>query len=387
MKKSKLQFAFVTLALLLTNCNRPLENCTITGRVIGRSSSSLILINALERPDPHRAIANIPIKDSIFTFELDANPVQAYWLIFEDDYTSRKGLFPITIFPDKEEIKLELYDSKLIAQNKIYGGKLNNQFASFREKSKSKYDPLLNALYEKLNDLGENVSIETAREINKQLDSIYKEKYSWNYNYYDQNKTLVSYYLLLDELSNGYNTGYNENYSDLSKIKYLINSISAKYPDHPYNNFSTDLIAGYDKVKVGGEFVDFTLPDLNGDNVTMSQSIEGKIALIDFWASWCGPCIVNSRSMIPVYNEFKDSGFTIIGVAGEIDNTNQLIKTLEREKFPWINLVELNKQNGIWTKYGIPNDAGCTFLVDKDGTILAVSPTAEEVRKILIQKF
>ena len=64
-----------------------------------------------------------------------------------------------------------------------------------------------------------------------------------------------------------------------------------------------------------------------------------RLALIDLWATWCGPCIAASRSMIPVYNEFKNSGFTIIGVANEIDNTNQLKKTLEREKFPLVNLI------------------------------------------------
>jgi hypothetical protein len=90
--------------------------------------------------------------------------------------------------------------------------------------------------------------------------------------------------------------------------------------------------------------------------------------------------------LIPVYYEFKNSGFTIIGVANEIDNTNQLRKTLEREKFPWVNLIELNNENGIWLKYGIPGAGGKTFLADKDGKILAIKPTAEEVRNILIQK-
>jgi hypothetical protein len=83
----------------------------------------------------------------------------------------------------------------------------------------------------------------------------------------------------LDELSNGYYSGYNEKYSDLSKIKNLIKSISAKYPGHPYNAISTNMIAGYEKIKAGSEFVDFALPDLIGNNITLSQSIEGKIAL------------------------------------------------------------------------------------------------------------
>src|SRR5450759_246302 len=111
MKNSTLQFAFLIFAILQISCNSQLEKCSITGRVIGRSSSSLILINALERPDPTQAKIHIPIKDSTFSYEFNAIPKQAYWLIFEDDFTTG-GLNPITIFPDKEKIKLILYDSK-----------------------------------------------------------------------------------------------------------------------------------------------------------------------------------------------------------------------------------------------------------------------------------
>lgn len=419
MKNSTLQFSFLIVAILQISCNSPLEKCTINGRVIGRSSSSIILINALDRPDPTQAKIHIPIKDSTFSYEFNAIPKQAYWLIFEDDYSSPDGFIPITIFPDKEKIKLILYDSKHIAKNKIYGGELNKQFASFTEDSKSKFDPIMKeyndsieilrkennysseefkklsketqkttnhdsliVIYKKMDDLGDKALSKPVNEINRHLDPIYKEKYLWCYNYYAHNQTIVSYYLILNELM----YYYNDKYSDLSKIKNLVENISAKYPGHPYDSVAKDMIGALDRIKVGGKFIDFTLPDLNGNNITLSKTIEGKIALIDLWASWCGPCIATSKSMIPVYNEFKNSGFTIVGVAREFDNTNQLKKTLEREKFPWMNLIELNNQNGIWIKYGKPTAGGGTFLVDKDGKILAIEPTAEEVRNILTEK-
>ena len=420
MKKSFLQLAFLILLLCLPACNRPFEKCTISGRIIGRSSTSMILINALDRPDPNQAKIHIPIKDSTFSYEFNAIPKQAYWLIFEDDYTSPDGLHPITIFPDKEKIKLILYDSKHTAQNKIYGGELNKQFASFTEDSKLKFDPIMKpyndsiellikgenyfseeyeelnketqkttnkdsliVIYKKMEDLGDKALSKSANEINRHLDSLYKEKYLWCYNYYAHNQTIVTYYLILNELMYSY---YDNNYSDLSKIKNLVENISAKYPGHPYDSVAKDMIEAIDRIKLGSKFIDFTLPDLNGNNVTLSKTIKGKIALIDLWASWCGPCIATSKSMIPVYNEFKNSGFTIVGVAREFDNTNQLKNTLEREKFPWINLIELNNQNGIWIKYGIPTAGGRTFLVDKDGIILAIRPSAEEVRTILTKK-
>jgi len=416
MKKSNLQKAVFFLLLCLPACNRPFEKCTISGKVIGRSSNSLVLITTTE--DPRFAKIHIPINDSTFTYEIEASPSQAYWLIFEDDL-SEGMLNPVTIFPDLEKIQLTLYDSNHSGQNKIYGGILNKQYASFIEKVNAIFDPLVKpyndslqilndqdkylspeskelnkkigathnqdsllVLYKSSEALGENAFTKPVLEINRHLDSIYKERYLWRYNYYDQNQNIVSYSLLMQELI----YFYNHKYSDLKRVRNLVEKFSSKYPGHPYNKTAMDRINSFDRIKIGGEFIDFTLPDLQGNSITLSTAIKGKIALIDLWATWCGPCIATSRSMIPVYNEFKDSGFTIVGVAAEIENTDQLKRTLDRERFPWVNLIELNNKNGIWTKYGIPNSGGGTFLVDKDGKILAIKPIAKEVRNILTQK-
>jgi peroxiredoxin len=415
--KKNLQKVVFFLLLCLPACNRPLEKCTISGRVIGSSSKSLALVTVLE--DPRWAKIHIPIdKDSTFSYEIDASPSQAYWLIFEDDISAGR-LMPVTIFPDQEKIRLILYDSNHSGQNKIYGGVLNKQYTSFKEKVNSIFYPLVKpyndslqilmeqdkyfspaykelnkkigktqnqdsliVLYKSSEALGEKAFTKPVLEINRLLDSIYKERYSWCYNYYDQNQNIVSYSLLMQELM----YFYNHKYSDLKRVRNLVEKFSSKYPGHPYNKTAMYRINSFDSIRIGGEFIDFTLPDLQGNSITLSTAIKGKIALIDLWATWCGPCIATSRSMIPVYNEFKNSGFTIIGVANEIDNTDKLRMTLEREKFPWLNLVEINNQNAIWAKYGIPNAAGGTFLVDKDGKILAVSPSAEEVRNILTKK-
>ena len=409
-------FYLVFLSVFLTSSKGQFEKCTISGKVIGRSSNSLILVTALE--DPRFAKIHIPINDSTFTCEIDASPSQSYWLLFEDDLSEGR-LMPVTIFPDQEKIQLVLYDSKHSGQNKIYGGVLNKQYTSFTEKVNSIFDPLVKpyndslqvlmeqdkyfspackelnkkigktqnqdsllVLYKSSEALGENAFTKPVLEINRHLDSIHKERYLWCYNYYDRNQNIVSYSLLIQELM----YSYDPKYSDLKRVRNLVEKFSSKYPGHPYNKTANDRINSFDRIRIGGEFIDFTLPDLQGNSITLSTAIKGKIALIDLWATWCGPCIATSRSMIPVYNEFKNYGFTIVGVAGEIENTDQLKRTLDRERFPWINLIELNNQNGIWTKYGIPNSGGGTFLVDKDGKILAIKPTAKEVRDILTQK-
>ncbi len=162
--------------------------------------------------------------------------------------------------------------------------------------------------------------------------------------------------------------------------------LSQKYPNHPYTPTIGQMIESFDAVQVGGDFIDLEAPDLEGNIVKISEKMNGKITLLDLWASWCGPCIRTSRSMTQVYKEFKDKGFTIVGIAREFENTKALKKALKREKFPWLNLVELDDQNEIWLKYNIPFAGGSTFLIDKNGKILAINPKVEAVREILNAK-
>jgi hypothetical protein len=85
-----------------------------------------------------------------------------------------------------------------------------------------------------------------------------------------------------------------------------------------------------------------------------------------------------------VYNEFKDKGFTIVGVAAEFKDTKALTKRLAIEKWPWMNLVELDHKNHIWDKYGASFSGGRTILVDQTGQVIAINPSPEEIRFCLL---
>ena len=86
--------------------------------------------------------------------------------------------------------------------------------------------------------------------------------------------------------------------------------------------------------------------------------------------------------MIPVYEAYKDRGFTIVGIARE-RKAEHMTKAMAKDGYKWLNLVELNDKGRIWEKYGISNRGGTTVLVGRDGKILAVHPSAEEVKAIL----
>lgn len=113
--------------------------------------------------------------------------------------------------------------------------------------------------------------------------------------------------------------------------------------------------------------------------------IEGKVAIIDLWATYCGPCIKTTRTYKPIYEEFKDKGFTIVGVAAERGDTKAMENRIEKEGWEWVNMVDLDRKNNIWHKYDCSFAGGRTLMVDQNGVIVALGPTDEEVRELLFE--
>ncbi|MBR5849424.1 MAG: AhpC/TSA family protein [Bacteroidaceae bacterium] len=175
---------------------------------------------------------------------------------------------------------------------------------------------------------------------------------------------------------------YNRDSSNESLFIALFNEVyQPLFPNHSLSKKMETWVQSRGII-VCGRYIDFTAPALDGTLHTLSKEIAGKIALIDLWASWCGSCRRTSMSMIPVYEAYKDKGFTIVGVARE-NNSEDMKLAIEKDGYPWLNLLELKDENKIWEKYGADNSGGRTILVNSNGTILAVSPTSAEVEQIL----
>ena len=87
--------------------------------------------------------------------------------------------------------------------------------------------------------------------------------------------------------------------------------------------------------------------------------------------------------MIPVYEEFAPKGFTVVGVAREFGIPELGERAIKKDGYPWLNLLELDDRGGIWALYRIQGAMCGSFLIGADGKIVAVNPTAEEVRDYL----
>ena len=153
------------------------------------------------------------------------------------------------------------------------------------------------------------------------------------------------------------------------------------YPGHPIHEQIATAETAY-RLQPGKPYIDYTVRNTDGQLVPISTLTKGKVALIDFWASWCGPCRKHSIAMIPVYEKYKDKGFTVVSIARE-RNRQAMENAAKKDGYPWPILLELNDENQVWRKNGADNAGGAMFLIDRDGTILSTSTDAAELEQLI----
>jgi len=122
-------------------------------------------------------------------------------------------------------------------------------------------------------------------------------------------------------------------------------------------------------VAVGKTAPELVLNDPDGKSINLS-SLKGKYVLIDFWASWCGPCRQENPNVVKMYSKFKSKGFEIYGVSLD-DEKDNWIAAIKKDKLTWAHVSDLkgwqSEAASIYQVTGIP----ATYLLDKEGKIIA----------------
>lgn len=140
------------------------------------------------------------------------------------------------------------------------------------------------------------------------------------------------------------------------------------------------------RLKIGHTAPDFTLKDGFGNKHRLSD-YKGKYILIDFWASWCGPCKEEFPALRKLHNHFKDKNFMMIGVSLDDKSLEKNWKqTIKTEKLDWLQLSDLKHWDSdivkLYSVYSIP----ANILIDSEGKIIAKNKTILEIEKILEQR-
>lgn len=347
----------------------------ISGKIVDRPPDTLILTKAHEDLRYHGI--RIPIRpDSTFSYELSCSEIEEYSLTFLSEW-SRGAWRPVYFFSDGEEIEFVLHDAMQYAKNSTKGSEFSTQKSAFNEALKSAFQEKMGPAYQALREAGDD---QAAKEVaQSKVDELNVEAAQFQHQYFKDNPSIL---------------GFNEYVNLLERAKRR--NLTSKdlgtqqefwikqFPDHPLAARAINSFVALSGLKLGSPFIDFTVRNSSGEAVTFAEAkAKDKVILVDLWAPWCRPCIRKSKKIKENHAELAAAGLSVFSVIGGIDRKEDYTKAVIRFAYPWDSYMELQDENKIWEKFGINMSGGSQFLYNKEGKLLAVNPSIEELKEYL----
>ncbi|MEP7321702.1 MAG: TlpA disulfide reductase family protein [Saprospiraceae bacterium] len=168
---------------------------------------------------------------------------------------------------------------------------------------------------------------------------------------------------------------------DIDKLKKIYSKLDKEYIHEMNKKVIESYLFRENYVQENDLIFDFELPD-HKDQLFSTKSLKGKWFLIDFWASWCGPCKEQLPELKKKYDAFKNKNFEVLGVSLD-ENIKPWLDAIKKENLNWINVIENKDFYGtIASKYNIL-EIPSNFLVNPEGKIVKKNISIEELENIL----
>jgi peroxiredoxin len=344
--KAKLQ---IILTILLVSCNSNDNGFTITGLTSNIPDSTKIYLtdsSVSKKLDSTFIMKNQfqfrGLVDSLTELTIHTEKYSEYKILWVDNTN-------ITVDATKSNLRnghvsgshFQEVNSQYIELDKFWEKRIDSLNSIIRKTDKK--DSILIKRLSLMKDSAQKDKYETILEFMRSNPDFYLGTFYITFLMFDQPKQLTQ------ELFNSLSEG--------SKMNKWGKSISV------YLEKSVDL-------KVGDYAIDFTLPDINGNQVALS-SFKGKYLLLEFWASWCGPCRQENPNLLTAYRKYNPKGFEILGVT--LDERKEVWEsTIKSDTLIWTTVSDLRGNMGEVPLTYKANYIPKNFLVDQQGKIIGI---------------
>jgi len=355
----KLLFAVVAISTLFASCDTQ-KKYELSGKIEGQSEGKIYL--NIEKDRELVKIDSADIVDGVFKLEGSVAVADMYYLQIDGN----KGA--ISFFLENAPISIEANMDNL-REAKITGSAsqdVNTSFGLIMEEFQAKQKPIVDiykkAMAEK-NEAGAKKAIEDYEAIDAEKMESVKAFVKDNAN--SVAASFIAYRNLLSRI-------------EVSEMETLYNGFSEDVKASKSGLTIKEKLDILKKVEIGQAAPDFTLDTPEGTPLSLS-SLKGKVVVIDFWASWCGPCRRENPHMVELYKELSPKGVEFLGVSLDKKKEDWL-KAIEKDGLIWKHVSDLKYWNSAAAKlYGV-NGIPCTYLIDQNGIIVAKKVFGDELK-------
>ena len=363
----KISFLMIAAVLLLASC-MPKNQVVINGDIAGLEDGVEMYLKVRENKI-WMALDSCTINNGKFQLKAIVDEPRLAFLIDSRGVNSR---IPILIEAGTITVTGSVSDDNIV----IKGSNFNDEYQAIMEQS-----DILDMEYDRLSEAYVNAQMSGdlmgMAEAKIQIDEVEKQQDNIKKDYIKNNpKSFVSLILITSELIH---------YASLQELETYKSWLSPSL----YNTKGIkeiDLkITALQRFEPGQPVPDISLPDTDGIVRTLSD-LRGKYVLVDFWASWCGPCRRENPAVVEVYQKFHDKGFDIFAVSLDRDKEAWL-KAIEKDKLTWTHVSELKGWNGEVSQAFCVSSIPSNLLIDPEGKIIARNVFGSELNNIIYQIF
>jgi len=272
----------------------------------------------------------------------------------------------LAVFLDKGVININTTDS--ISKATVTGSKANDDYKKLNDLL-SDVNEKGAALQKQYRELAKNKDEEGIKKLEAQYDALDAEEKKIENEFLSKNTSSPISVFLLNQVA-----GYDLKPAEIAP---LFKKLSKEAKNSPSGKELSKRLESARKTAIGEQALDFSQADADGKNISLS-SFRGKYVLVDFWASWCGPCRAENPNVVKAYDKFKSKGFEILGVSLD-EKKDKWLAAVEADKLTWTHVSDLKGwKNAAADLYGvraIPQNV----LVDPKGKIVAKNLRGDEL--------